>query len=142
MILPGISGSFVLILMGNYELVVIDAVSTLNLQVLFPFAIGSAAGLVAFAHFLSWLFRKFRGETLATMTGFILGSLLTLWPWKDAIIRLDASGHPIMRGGKALVDGYSFFFPDLSMQVAWAFLIMTAGMLTILITERMAGEKD
>ena len=73
MILPGLSGSFVLILMGNYELVVIDAVSTLNLQVLLPFAIGSAAGLVAFAHFLSWLFRKFRGETLATMTGFILG---------------------------------------------------------------------
>ncbi|MFO7570193.1 MAG: DUF368 domain-containing protein [Smithellaceae bacterium] len=142
MILPGLSGSFVLILMGNYELVVIDAVSTLNLQVLLPVAIGAGAGLVAFAHVLSWLFRTFRAETLATMTGFILGSLLTLWPWKEAIIRLDASGHPMMRGGKELVEGYSFILPDFSAQVVWAVLIMAVGILTIWITEKMAAQKD
>jgi putative membrane protein len=141
MILPGLSGSFVLILMGNYELVVIDAVSTLNLRILFPVAIGALVGLMAFAHFLSWLFRKFRDETLATMTGFILGSLIILWPWKNAIIRLDASGHPVVRSGKELVEGYSFFLPDPGMQVVWAFLIIMAGVLTIWIMERMAGGK-
>jgi putative membrane protein len=78
MILPGISGSFVLILMGNYELIVIDAINALNWRILFPVALGAVVGLVAFSHFLSWIFRRFRAETIAALTGFILGSLLIL----------------------------------------------------------------
>jgi putative membrane protein len=142
MILPGLSGSFVLILMGNYELVVIDAVSTLNFRILFPVAIGAVAGLIAFSHFLSWIFKKFRDETLATLTGFILGSLVILWPWKTAIPRLDAAGNALYRNGKALIEGYSLFIPPPDVQALWAVLIMLAGMATIWITEKLAAAKN
>ncbi len=142
MILPGLSGSFVLILMGNYELVVIDAVSELNFRILIPVAIGAVVGLMAFSHFLSWIFKKFRDETISTLTGFILGSLLILWPWKTAILRLDASGHPVIRSGKKLIEGYSMHIPDLNAQLFWAVLILLAGILTIWITEKLAGSKD
>ena len=138
MILPGLSGSFVLILMGNYELVVIDALSTLNLRILFPVALGAAGGLIAFSHFLSWIYRKFRNQTIATMTGFILGSLLTLWPWKIAIFRLDATGNPLIRSGKKLVEGYSFYLPDAGLQTLYAVCLMAAGIVTIWATEKLA----
>lgn len=141
MILPGISGSFVLILMGNYELIVIDAVSTLNFRILVPVAIGAIAGLLAFSHFLSWIFNKFRDETLATLTGFILGSLMILWPWKQAIFRLDASGNPILRKGKALIEGYTLHLPAPDTEMFVALGIMLAGILTIWITEKLAGSK-
>lgn len=72
MILPGLSGSFVLLLMGNYELVMIKAVSSFNLAVLIPVGIGAAAGLAAFARLLSWIFKKFHDQTIAILTGFIL----------------------------------------------------------------------
>ncbi len=142
MILPGLSGSFVLILMGNYELVVIDAVSALNLRILFPVALGAVVGLIAFSHFLSWIYRRFRDETIATMTGFILGSLLTLWPWKQAIFRLDAAGGPIVRNGKKLVEGYSFHLPEAGTETLFAVFFILLGILTIWITEKLVARKD
>jgi len=85
MILPGLSGSFVLILMGNYELVWIDSVNNLDLRVLIPLIIGAGFGLIAFSHFLSWIFKKYKNQTLSLLTGFILGSLTILWPWKETL---------------------------------------------------------
>jgi putative membrane protein len=140
MILPGISGSFVLLLMGNYELV-INAVGELNFKILIPVAIGSAAGLVAFSHFLSWVYKKFRNETVSTLTGFVLGSLMILWPWKNATYLLDASGNPIIRKGKKIVEGYDMFIPGCSTEVMWAILIILIGILTIWIIERLANKK-
>lgn len=142
MILPGISGSFVLILMGNYELIVIDAINALDLRILLPVALGAAVGLVAFSHFLSWIFRKFRAETIAALTDFILGSLLTLWPWKTAVWRLDAGGAPVVRDGKKLVEGYSYFLPPLDEAFWWALAVMAAGVLTIWATEKLAVRDD
>lgn len=141
MILPGLSGSFVLILMGNYELVVIEAVSTLNLRILLPVALGAAGGLIAFSHFLSWIYREFRNETIATMTGFILGSVLTLWPWKQAIFRLDAGGNPISRSGKKLVEGYTFYLPDAGLTTLYAVCFMVLGIATIWVTESLTASK-
>jgi putative membrane protein len=140
MILPGISGSFVLLLMGNYELV-INAVAELNIRILLPVAIGSAVGLIAFTHFLSWVFKKFRNQTIATLTGFILGSLMILWPWKNALYMLDASGKAIIRNGKKIIEGYDMFIPALNTETLWALCIMIAGILTIWIIEKTAGEK-
>jgi len=85
MILPGLSGSFVLIIMGNYKLVMVDAVSDLNINILIPVAIGAVAGLIAFARILSWVFARYHDLTIALMTGFIAGSLVTIWPWKTPI---------------------------------------------------------
>lgn len=140
MILPGISGSFVLLLMGNYELV-INAVGELNFKILIPVAIGAAAGLVAFSHFLSWVYKKFRNETISTLTGFVLGSLMILWPWKNVTYLLDASGSPLIRKGKKIVEGYEMFVPNFSTEVLWAILIIFIGMLTIWIIEKLAKDK-
>lgn len=81
MILPGISGSFILLLLGMYQ-PVIDAVHNFNGLVLITFAAGCAAGLLSFTHLLSWLLRRFHAATLAALTGFMLGSLNKVWPWK------------------------------------------------------------
>jgi len=139
MILPGLSGSFVFLLMGNYELI-INAVGDLNMKILLPVAIGAAGGLIAFAHFLSWVYRKFRDQTISTLTGFILGSLMILWPWKKAIFSLDANGSEVIKGGEKVIEGYEMFIPNLSAEVLWAVLIMFAGVLTIWIMEKLAAE--
>ena len=81
MILPGISGSFILLLLGKYAFVM-TAVTDLNIPVLAVFAAGCAVGIISFSHFLSWLLKKFYMLTIALLSGFMLGSLLKVWPWK------------------------------------------------------------
>ncbi|MEX1033447.1 MAG: DUF368 domain-containing protein [Cellvibrionaceae bacterium] len=84
MILPGISGSFILLLLGLYT-TFLRAISELDLLILASFVAGCACGLVAFSHVLSWLLRRYHGATLATLTGFLLGSLQMIWPWKHTV---------------------------------------------------------
>ncbi len=123
MILPGLSGSFVLILMGNYQLVAIDAINNRDLEVLFPVFIGVVVGLVSFAHLLSWVFKNFRDQTIAALTGFILGSLGIIWPWKDSI------EHTF--GDKVKVVGYDYFLPHLNAEFFIAIVIMIIGVVAI-----------
>lgn len=82
MILPGLSGAFVLLLLGVYELV-LDALRTVDMGIILVFAGGCVIGLLTFSHFLSWLFRQFREQTYAFLTGMLAGSVIVLWPWKD-----------------------------------------------------------
>lgn len=84
MILPGISGSFILVLLGKYYYIM-EAVKTLNVTVLLTFACGAAIGIVSFSNVLSYLLRKFHDITIATLAGFMLGSLNKVWPWKETI---------------------------------------------------------
>lgn len=84
MILPGISGSFILLLMGVYP-VILRAVTELNLVLLGSFLVGAVVGLLLFSHFLSWLLHRFRVMTLAVLTGFLVGSLNIVWPWKQTL---------------------------------------------------------
>ncbi|PIQ33817.1 MAG: DUF368 domain-containing protein, partial [Bacteroidetes bacterium CG18_big_fil_WC_8_21_14_2_50_41_14] len=100
MILPGLSGSFVLILMGNYQLIAIEAINNRDLAILFPVALGAVFGLIAFSHLLSWVFKRYKDPTIAILTGFILGSLGVIWPWKDPINQLF--------GEKEKVVGYIY----------------------------------
>ncbi len=81
MILPGISGSFILLLLGKYAFVM-TAVTELNILVLVVFAAGCAIGIISFSHFLSWLLKKYYMLTIALLSGFMVGSLLKVWPWK------------------------------------------------------------
>ncbi|MEL6135446.1 MAG: DUF368 domain-containing protein, partial [Bacteroidota bacterium] len=109
MILPGLSGSFVLILMGNYKLIMVDAVSDFNMEILIPVAIGAGLGLLVFARVLSWVFKNYRDVTIASLTGFVLGSLLTIYPWKKANVEI------IPRPGKEakeVILGYEWYIPD------------------------------
>ena len=83
MILPGISGSFILLLLGKYAFIM-EAVTELNIPVLLVFAAGAGIGIVCFSHVLSWLLKKFYMLTIALLSGFMIGSLLKVWPWKVA----------------------------------------------------------
>ncbi len=111
MIIPGISGSFVLLIMGNYLLVLSsisgaakDPVS--SLKVLVPFGAGCAVGIVALSHFLSWLFKRFHDAAVALMTGFVAGSLLIIWPWKEPAETVTKPS------GEVKILSYDRFIPD------------------------------
>ncbi len=94
MILPGISGSFILVLLGMYG-TIIGALKGLDLAVIAVFAIGAAAGLLCFSRLLYWLMHRFHEPTMALLTGFLFGSLLVVWPWKQVLAWTTSSdGHP------------------------------------------------
>jgi putative membrane protein len=82
MILPGISGSFILVLLGMYKFI-LEAVGNLEIAVIATFLIGAAIGIVAFSNVLSWLLKKFHNLTIAVLAGFMVGSLNKVWPWKE-----------------------------------------------------------
>lgn len=84
MILPGISGSFILLLMGKY-LFIMEAVHELNVGVLALFAVGAVAGIISFSHVLSWLLKNYHNVTVSLLTGFMVGSLNKVWPWKETL---------------------------------------------------------
>lgn len=84
MILPGISGSFILLLLGKYEFVM-RAVTQMDLPVLAIFACGAVIGLLSFSHLLSWLLKRYYMLTLSLLSGFMLGSLVKVWPWKETL---------------------------------------------------------
>ncbi len=84
MILPGISGSFILVLLGMYKFI-LGAVSDFNLPVIAIFLSGAVVGIVIFSNVLSWLLRKFYNLTIAMLAGFMIGSLNKVWPWKEVV---------------------------------------------------------
>ena len=92
MILPGISGAFILLLMGKYQFI-LNAVSSFDIGILALFATGAVAGLVSFSHVLSWLLRRYHDVTISLLMGFMVGSLNKVWPWKEtAETYLDSHG--------------------------------------------------
>lgn len=139
MILPGISGSFILILMGNYELIVLEAINQFKFSILLPFLAGCGIGLIGFSHMLSWIMKRYKHQTIATLTGFIMGSLVTIWPWKQEIYRLNEMGEPLMKHGEALVFKYQPIWPEsCNPEVAIAVVVMAIGVLSIWIMETLA----
>ncbi|MGQ9927890.1 MAG: DUF368 domain-containing protein [Chloroflexaceae bacterium] len=95
MILPGISGSFILLILGQYAYV-LDAVSDLNLLAIIPVALGAVVGLLGFVRLLSWLLRHYHHVTVAVLMGFMVGSLRKIWPWKEVLeTTLDRHGEVI-----------------------------------------------
>ena len=132
MILPGLSGSFVLVLMGNYQLVMIDAVNNFDLSILLPVGIGAVAGLIIFSRFLSWLLNKFPDSTIALLSGFILGSLGLLWPWKSEITQVF--------GDKVKVVAYDWHLPEVNSEFALALIFIILGILSIAVTEIWADK--
>lgn len=81
MILPGISGAFILVLLGQYHFLM-EAISKLNIGIMIAFVVGAIAGLISFSHLLSWLLKKYHSITIAVLIGFMVGSLNKVWPWK------------------------------------------------------------
>ena len=95
MILPGISGSFILLLMGLYTSVM-EAVKSLDLMVLAVFGSGCLVGLLSFSHVLSWLLKHYRDLTISLLTGLMIGALGKVWPWKQTLeTRINSSGEEV-----------------------------------------------
>ena len=93
MILPGISGSFILVLLGKY-FYIMNAVKSLDIVVMLVFICGAFIGITSFSNVLSFLLRRFHNTTIATLAGFMLGSLNKVWPWKETVeTYVDSHGH-------------------------------------------------
>ena len=142
MILPGLSGSFVLILMGNYQLVMLQAIPNLNLAIVFPFAIGAGVGFIALSHVISFLLRRYYDATLSLLTGFILGSLVIIWPWKEEIHLTDERGELLLKDSAPIVQGYEWSLPTLAHTTTWiAFAFVLLGIASVALLERTAATK-
>ena len=147
MILPGLSGSFILILMGNY-LLILRAIPEMRWEILLPFGAGCAIGLPAFSYVLSWLFNEYRAHTIAGMTGFIMGSLATIWPWKTPRFLLDTAGELILSSkGKPRIIGYDWQLPEalggsfiqnFQGETVFALFLIIAGVFVIWLMERFS----
>ncbi len=121
MILPGISGAFILVLLGAYK-PVLDAIHNKDFKSLAIIAFGAIVGLLTFSRLLKWLFNHYKNYTLAVLTGFILGSLNKIWPWKNA---LETSISPLLFEGD----------PQLTM----AIILATIGFAVIFLLEKVAN---
>ena len=91
MILPGISGSFILLLMGMYANI-LGAVNDMNIPLLLVFIVGCLLGLLSFSHVLSWTFKHYKNSTLALLSGFMIGSLNKVWPWQN-VAQMRENSH-------------------------------------------------
>ena len=155
MTLPGFSGSFILILLGNYVLLLVDSVNALYdtvadifrgdfefihnqvrvrlLKVLTLFTLGSVTGLVTLSHILNYILKHYKNVTLATIIGFIIGSLGVVWPWKETIHKVSEQGVTILDStGAPIIENYKRYFPELSTETFLAILYIIIGIAIVL----------
>jgi len=141
MILPGISGSFILLLMGMYK-VFIEALQTMNIVLLLSFVGGCIVGLLGFSHLLSWLLARYESIMYALLTGFLVGSLKVLWPWKEVVeTTLDRHGDliPLVQ-----INIMPARYTELTSEPALllsALLCVLFGLVLVLLLERI-GDSD
>ncbi len=155
MTLPGLSGSFILILLGNYVLLLVDSVNSLydtmaemikgdfsfienqarlrTLKILAVFTMGSATGLVTLSHLLGYVLKHYKHITSAVIIGFITGSLGVVWPWKNAVYVKDEAGKiAIDSNGDKIIMNYERYIPDFSVSETWwaiMFIVLGIGLL-------------
>lgn len=158
MTLPGFSGSFILILLGNYVLLLVDSVNALYdtfseiitgdfsfvqneirirlLKVLGMFTLGSVTGLVTFSHLLNYVLKRYKSITIASIMGFIIGSLGVVWPWKKTIYKTQENGQFLLDSrGEKIIANYERFLPDLNSETYIAFAYIILGVLIVLALE-------
>jgi putative membrane protein len=139
MLLPGLSGSFVLILLGNYQLIFLEAVPDFNMKVLIPVVIGSGAGFIILSRVISYLLDNFRDSTIGLLTGFILGSLIIIWPWKQAVYLVNETGDIVLKNGKQIVESYQWYSPEILNSETWmAGLFILIGVIVVILIEGLA----
>lgn len=164
MTLPGFSGSFILILLGNYVLLLVDSVNALYdtmadifrgnfdfiydearvrmLKVLAVFTLGSVTGLVTFSHVLSYILKHYKSITTASIIGFIIGSLGVVWPWKKTIYKHSNEGELLLDSrGEKIIENYKRYIPELSTETYYAIGFIILG-LAIVIGLEIYGQKQ
>ncbi|WP_194768343.1 DUF368 domain-containing protein [Tamlana sp. I1] len=155
MTLPGFSGSFILILLGNYVLLLVDSVNALYdtasevftgdfsfiqneeriimLKILAVFTLGSLTGLVSFSHVLSYILKRYKSITLSSIIGFIVGSLGVVWPWKTTIYKIHENGEVLLDSrGQKIIHNYERFIPELVLETYLAMGYIILGITIVL----------
>ncbi len=138
MILPGISGSFILLLLGKYSYI-IGAISDLKIGIMGIFLAGAAVGIVGFSNVLSWLLKKYHSQTIAILAGFMVGSLNKVWPWKNTLetfINSHGIEKPLIQEN-VLPGNYSA-----EPYLLAAILLAVIGFILIFVVEKFAGDKE
>lgn len=146
MILPGISGAFILVLLGKYQFV-LSAVNTRDIFSLLMVALGAGIGIVTFAQIISFFFKRYHDTTVAVLIGLMVGSLRKIWPWKeDASWLTDAAGQFIIDGeGHRIVIKQINFLPDFSSsgsEIMLALGLAAVGFGAILLLDRLANTRQ
>ncbi|HPE97186.1 MAG TPA: DUF368 domain-containing protein [Chitinophagales bacterium] len=140
MILPGISGSFILLLMGMYEFI-LGALHDLKISVIITFMAGAGIGLVSFSHLLSWLLKKYHDLTVALLAGFMIGSLNKVWPWKEVLESRFIDGEEkVIQEANRLPATYSEVTGEPN-HLLFCILLFLTGFVLIYSLEKFAGKK-
>lgn len=138
MILPGISGAFILVLLGAYQ-TILDAVHGRDLQIIAIVGVGAIIGLLSFSKILKWLFTNFKNVTLAGLTGFIVGSLNKIWPWKETLsTRINSKGFTVPVLQKSILP--TQYSGDA--QLILAIILAILGFFLIIGMEKVASKKS
>jgi len=131
MILPGISGSFLLLLLKKYS-VIITAIGELNFTILVPFILGCIVGIVSFSRFLGWLLKNFYQRTLLIIKGILLASLWLLWPYQERVLEMIA--------GKERLIGTTPVLPSINdPSIVAVFALAVTGLVVVVVIHRLAG---
>ncbi len=164
MTLPGLSGSFILILMGNYVLLLVDAVNELYktladiftgnfdflrdsvrmryMKIIASFGLGSIFGLVITSHILGFLLKRYHQIITALIIGFIGGSLGIVWPWKHTIFKKEDGLVQYDSLGNEIVENYERYLPSMSDPTTWyALFYILFGIVILLVLERVGRDK-
>lgn len=138
MILPGISGAFILVLLGAYK-PVLAAVNDRDYKIIALIGLGAVVGLLSFSRVLKWLFKHYKNYTLAALTGFIVGSLNKIWPWKHTLsFRLNSHGIEVPFKQES-VSPFSFSGDS---QLLMAVILAVVGFGLIILLEKLAVNKE
>ena len=135
MIVPGISGSHLMMVMGNYELIVTQALPAITkmstfgqgFMVLLPFAIGAVISIISISYLLSWLMKEYRNETLSVLSGFMIGSLPVVYPWKEVL--------------PGMYD-YTFHLPPMTSEFVFALIMAVVGAALVLVLSHLSKKKE
>ena len=137
MILPGISGAFIMVLLGAYK-PILSAVSDRDYKTIAVVFLGAIVGLLSFSKVLKWLFANYKNYTLAVLTGFIIGSLNKIWPWKETLTwRTNSHGIKVAFNQQS-VSPFSF---EGDSQLMMAIVLTVVGFFLILMMEKLAVKK-
>ncbi len=142
MILPGISGSFILVLIGMYP-ILIEAITVMNFPVLICFGLGCVFGLLSFSRILSWLLNHYHSITLSVLVGFLVGSLTIVWPWKNSLeVMFTASGKEIVLAQENLMPWQYGELYGVDPQTVPAIILMLLGIALVLGLEYIGGKRE
>jgi len=141
MILPGISGSFILVLLGLYPMF-INALASFQIDFLIVFAMGGIFGLMLLSRFLSWLMNHYKAAVIATMSGFLLGSLSIIWPWKNIAANIIGSETQLAVGAQNILPQNYLVTVGQEPHLLSSSLAFVAGLVLVLLIERLVNRPE